>query len=141
MIHAANASSLTGTSAGGAGTATLKDHGPLVKTILTQELQLYYTKITEAVLSETEDLRNAGIESIAQDPGIQGLLPYLVEFISDTVLHLFFLLLQMLTITLHIGHKEYQELACHVDHDAAHSVHPLQSRSLCRALCRIFFIL
>jgi transcription initiation factor TFIID subunit 6 len=85
MLHAANAasaSSLTGTGAA----ATLKDHGPLVKTILTQELQLYYTKITEAVLSETEDLRNAGIESIAQDPGIQGLLPYLVEFISDTVL-------------------------------------------------------
>lgn len=83
MVHAANASSasaLAGTAA-----ATLKDHGPLVKTILTQELQLYYTKITEAVLSEAEDLRNAGIESIAQDPGIQGLLPYLVEFISDTV--------------------------------------------------------
>ena len=63
----------------------VKENGPLVKTILTQELQLYYTKITESLLSEEEEVRKSAIESIAQDPGIQGLLPYLVEFLSITV--------------------------------------------------------
>ena len=58
---------------------------PLVKMVLTQELQLYFTKVTEALMSDEEELRKTGIQSIAQDPGIQGLLPYLVEFISETV--------------------------------------------------------
>ena len=57
----------------------------MVKTILTQELQLYYTKITQSLLSEDEELRKSAIESIAHDPGIQGLLPYLIEFLSDVV--------------------------------------------------------
>ncbi len=62
-----------------------KEPKTLVETVLTQELQLYYTKITESLLSDEVDVCQSAIDSIAQDPGIQGLLPYLVEFISETV--------------------------------------------------------
>ena len=64
---------------------TVKEQGALVKTVLTQELQLYYTKITESLSSVEEEIRKTAIDSIAQDPGIQGLLPYFVEFLSETV--------------------------------------------------------
>ena len=62
-----------------------KDGGPLIKTVLTRELALYYSKIIEALLSSDENVRKSGIDSVGQDPGIQGLLPYLVDFLSETV--------------------------------------------------------
>ncbi len=57
----------------------------MIKTVLTRELALYYSKIIEALLSNDENVKKSGIESIGQDPGIQGLLPYLVDFLSETV--------------------------------------------------------
>lgn len=58
---------------------------PLVKQVLTQELQLYFEKVTEAIQSEEPRLQALAIESLSGDPGIQALMPYFVVFISDQV--------------------------------------------------------
>jgi transcription initiation factor TFIID subunit 6 len=60
---------------------------PLVRHIITKELQLYYEKITEALLSSSEKLRETALESIREDQGIQQLLPYFIQFVMDQVLH------------------------------------------------------
>ncbi|KAJ3158730.1 hypothetical protein HDU86_002695 [Geranomyces michiganensis] len=57
----------------------------LIKSTLTKELQLYFEKVTEAVVSTSEELRALAVQSIAKDPGIQPLLPYIVQFISEQV--------------------------------------------------------
>ncbi|KAI8921023.1 hypothetical protein DFJ77DRAFT_523052, partial [Powellomyces hirtus] len=57
----------------------------LVKTVLTKELQMYYEKITEALTSSSEELRSLAVQSITKDPGIQPLLPYLIQFIAEQV--------------------------------------------------------
>ncbi|KAJ3134729.1 hypothetical protein HDU90_004759 [Geranomyces variabilis] len=57
----------------------------LIKSALTKELQLYFEKITEALVSTSEELRSLAVQSIAKDPGIQPLLPYLIQFISEQV--------------------------------------------------------
>ena len=58
---------------------------PLVKQVLTKELQLYYEKITESMKSPDSKLQQLAIESLMQDPGIQALMPYFVTFVSDTI--------------------------------------------------------
>lgn len=58
---------------------------PLVKHVLSKELQLYYEKITEALLSLDDDLRGAALESISEDNGLQQLLPYFIQFITDQI--------------------------------------------------------
>ncbi|KAI9098749.1 hypothetical protein DFS34DRAFT_618796 [Phlyctochytrium arcticum] len=57
----------------------------LVKNVLTRELQLYYEKVTEAVTSSSEELRKLAVESVAKDPGIQPLLPYLIQFVAEQI--------------------------------------------------------
>jgi transcription initiation factor TFIID subunit 6 len=57
-----------------------------VKQTITQELQLYYEKITNSILSTEVTLQQLATESISQDPGIQALMPYFVNFISETVI-------------------------------------------------------
>lgn len=70
---------------GGADSATVK---PLVKHILSKELQLYFEKVCEAVLSEhNESLRAAAFSSLRHDPGLHQLLPYFVQFVSEKVTH------------------------------------------------------
>jgi transcription initiation factor TFIID subunit 6 len=61
------------------------DIKPLVRHVLSKELQLYYEKIVEALLSNSAELRNAALESMREDNGIQQLLPYFVQFITDQV--------------------------------------------------------
>lgn len=57
---------------------------PMVRHILSKELQLYYEKIVDALLSpDDNELRETAIESIREDHGIQQLLPYLIQFITD----------------------------------------------------------
>lgn len=56
---------------------------PLVKHVLSKELQLYYEKIVEALMNANVNLRDAALESIRDDNGIQQLLPYFVQFITD----------------------------------------------------------
>jgi transcription initiation factor TFIID subunit 6 len=57
----------------------------LVKDVLSKELQLYYEKITEALLSGNEGIRDVALSSIASDPGLQALLPYFVKFSQEKV--------------------------------------------------------
>jgi transcription initiation factor TFIID subunit 6 len=55
-----------------------------VKQTITQELQLYYEKITECIVGD-EIQQQLAIESISTDPGIQPLMPYFTQFVNDTV--------------------------------------------------------
>lgn len=61
---------------------------PLVKHILSKELQLYFGKICSAVLDESNDeYRVAALASIRSDPGLHQLVPYFVQFVSEKVAH------------------------------------------------------
>jgi transcription initiation factor TFIID subunit 6 len=59
-----------------------------ISQVLTKELELYYDKITTCILAETK-YKQLALESIRNDPGIQSLLPYFVQFIYNTVLENF----------------------------------------------------
>ncbi|CAH0487472.1 unnamed protein product [Peronospora farinosa] len=63
------------------------DRKPRVKHVLTEEMQLYYTTVTEAVKSDDFELQRAAFTSLAQDPGIHQLLPYFSRFIYEEVKH------------------------------------------------------
>ncbi|KAF9582783.1 hypothetical protein BGW38_010763 [Lunasporangiospora selenospora] len=58
---------------------------PLVKHVLSKELQLYYERITSAVLSSDEVLRATAISSLQNDPGLHQLLPYFVQLVAEKV--------------------------------------------------------
>ena len=61
---------------------------PQVKHILSQELQLYFEKVTSALLDETNDeYRTAALASLRTDPGLHQLVPYFVQFIAEKVTH------------------------------------------------------
>jgi transcription initiation factor TFIID subunit 6 len=76
---------------------------PLVKHLLSKELQLYYERVCSAVTDETnEALRNAALASLRSDPGLHQLLPYFLQFVSEKVTHKLrdmFVLTQMMDIT------------------------------------------
>ena len=58
---------------------------PTVQEVLSQELQLYYENVTSAVLQGSPHLLSAALQSLRSDPGLQALLPYLTQFITDEV--------------------------------------------------------
>ncbi|KAG0214040.1 hypothetical protein BGX28_002906 [Mortierella sp. GBA30] len=58
---------------------------PLVKHVLSKELQMYYERLTTAVLSPDEVLRATGISSLQNDPGLHQLLPYFVQLVAEKV--------------------------------------------------------
>ncbi|KAF9427229.1 hypothetical protein BGZ94_005288 [Podila epigama] len=58
---------------------------PLVKHVLSKELQMYYERITSAVLSRDEVLRATAISSLQNDPGLHQLLPYFVQVVAGKV--------------------------------------------------------
>lgn len=61
---------------------------PLVKHILSKELQLYFEHVCASLLDETnEAARAAALASLAADPGLHQLLPYFVHFVADKVTH------------------------------------------------------
>ncbi|CAG7919288.1 unnamed protein product [Penicillium olsonii] len=61
---------------------------PLVKHVLSRELQLYFEKVCSAFLDETsEDYRTSGYSSLREDPGLHQLVPYFVQFIAEKVTH------------------------------------------------------
>jgi len=76
---------------------------PLVKHILSKELQLYFEKIGSALLDETnEEYRVAAQASLRSDPGLHQLVPYFVQFVSEKVTHhikSLFVLMQMMQLT------------------------------------------
>lgn len=55
--------------------------------VLSKELQLYFEKVTEGVFSQDQQLSAAALQSLSQDPGLQPLLPYFIQLISETVLN------------------------------------------------------
>ncbi|EEB09098.1 histone H4-like TAF Taf6 [Schizosaccharomyces japonicus yFS275] len=59
---------------------------PLVRHVLSKELQLYFERIANALLSDSNaELRNAALSSLRTDPGLHQLLPYFIIFLSDSV--------------------------------------------------------
>ncbi|KAF9883937.1 hypothetical protein FE257_002619 [Aspergillus nanangensis] len=61
---------------------------PLVKHVLSKELQLYFEKVCNAFLDESsEEYRTSGYSSLREDPGLHQLVPYFVQFISEKVTH------------------------------------------------------
>ena len=76
---------------------------PLVKHVLSKELQLYFERVCSALLDESNnDYRVAALASIASDPGLHQLVPYFVQFIAEKVTHSLksrFVLEQMLELT------------------------------------------
>ncbi|KNC77987.1 hypothetical protein SARC_09562, partial [Sphaeroforma arctica JP610] len=61
------------------------DAKPTVSHVLSKEQQLYYEKMTEAVIGVEERLRVVALESLRYDPGLQQLLPYFCQFITEKV--------------------------------------------------------
>lgn len=61
---------------------------PLVKHVVSKELQLYFERICTALADETnEDYRIAAFSSLQTDPGIHQLVPYFVQYVADKVTH------------------------------------------------------
>lgn len=58
---------------------------PLVKHVLSKELQMYFERITEAILSDNERLQSQAFESLRLDPGLHQLVPYFVQHIHKKV--------------------------------------------------------
>ena len=76
---------------------------PLVKHVLSKELQLYFEKICSALVDESNnEYRIAALASIRSDPGLHQLVPYFVQFIAEKVTHnlkYLFVLTQMMLLT------------------------------------------
>ncbi|TPX33354.1 hypothetical protein SmJEL517_g03787 [Synchytrium microbalum] len=66
------------------GTTTV-ENAPTIKQSLSRELQVYFEKVTEFLLGDDQKLRQVATTGIAEDPGLQALIPYFVEFIEETV--------------------------------------------------------
>ncbi|PUU84313.1 hypothetical protein B9Z19DRAFT_1013826 [Tuber borchii] len=82
-------------------TVTIK---PLVKHVLSKELQLYFERISTSITDEStpDAVRNAALASLRKDPGLHQLLPYFVQFISEKTTHglrSLFTLTQMMSLT------------------------------------------
>ncbi|KAI9740539.1 MAG: hypothetical protein M1834_005120 [Cirrosporium novae-zelandiae] len=61
---------------------------PLVKHILSKELQLYFDQICGAILNEAnEEDRVSSLASLRNDPGLHQLVPYFVQFVAEKVTH------------------------------------------------------
>ncbi|RHY91987.1 hypothetical protein DYB35_001372 [Aphanomyces astaci] len=60
---------------------------PLVKHVLTDEMQLYFDKVTDAIKSDEYARQHAAYASLTKDPGLHQLLPYFSKFIYDEVKH------------------------------------------------------
>ncbi|KAK3047827.1 histone H4-like TAF Taf6, SAGA complex subunit [Extremus antarcticus] len=61
---------------------------PLVKHVLSKELQLYFERTCSAIFEESnEEYRIAALASLRTDPGLHQLVPYFVQFVADKVTH------------------------------------------------------
>lgn len=58
---------------------------PLVKHILSKELQAYYDTVIGDLMSPNPDRIKAALYSVATDSGLQQLLPYFVQFVAEMV--------------------------------------------------------
>jgi transcription initiation factor TFIID subunit 6 len=61
---------------------------PLVKHVISKELQLYFERICSAILDDTnQEYRLSAFASLRTDPGLHQLLPYFVHYVADKVTH------------------------------------------------------
>lgn len=65
---------------------------PLVKHVLSRELQLYFTRLTDALgtagaggSGATQEMRDAALGSVRSDPGLHQLVPYLIGWGGEQV--------------------------------------------------------
>ncbi|VVT55395.1 uncharacterized protein SAPINGB_P004575 [Magnusiomyces paraingens] len=64
---------------------------PLVKHVISKELQIYFDRVVEALLQEESEsdnpssLRNIALNSLRNDPGLHQLVPYLVQFVQEQI--------------------------------------------------------
>ncbi|KAH1488492.1 hypothetical protein LV164_003695 [Aspergillus fumigatus] len=98
---------------------------PLVKHVLSKELQLYFEKVCNAFLDESsEEYRTSGYASLREDPGLHQLVPYFVQFISEKVTHglkdIF-----VLTQVMHMAEALVQNKSLYVDPYIASLVPPI----------------
>lgn len=88
---------------------------PLVKHILSKELQEYFEKVTKALLDETNtEYRVAALASVGGDPGLHQLVPYFVQFVAEKVTHSIkniFVLTQMMELV----HSMLSNKALHIN--------------------------
>jgi len=88
---------------------------PLVKHVLSKELQLYFEKVCSAFLDETsEDYRTSGYSSLREDPGLHQLVPYFVQFIAEKVTHSLKNIF-VLTQVMHMAEALIQNKSLYVD--------------------------
>lgn len=60
----------------------------LVKQVLSREPQLYYIRLTTALLPPSDDVKcTAALASLRHDAGLQALLPYLVRWVAEGVVN------------------------------------------------------
>ncbi|KAI9336760.1 hypothetical protein BDR26DRAFT_1008741 [Obelidium mucronatum] len=59
----------------------------LVKSVLSKELQMYHDKITESIMTVNgpPQIQALAVNSLETDPGIQPLLPYFVQFMTQKI--------------------------------------------------------
>ncbi|CCH57949.1 hypothetical protein TBLA_0A01500 [Henningerozyma blattae CBS 6284] len=65
---------------------------PLVRHVLSRELQLYFDKVVEALTSsssspDSSHLRSAALTSLRTDSGLHQLVPYFIQFIAEQITH------------------------------------------------------
>lgn len=73
--------------------STDADVKPLVKHVISKELQLYFDRVVEALLtvpsedadSTSSSLRNIALNSLRNDPGLHQLVPYIVQFVQEQI--------------------------------------------------------
>ena len=91
---------------------------PLVKHILSKELQLYFDKVTSSILDPGQpEYRAAGLASLREDPGLHQLVPYFVQFVAEKVTHNLrdlFTLTQMMHLVEALSRNEKLNLAPYV---------------------------
>lgn len=58
---------------------------PCVKHVLSKEMQLFYDTIISCVTSAKEEDRNCAFESLRSDAGLQQLLPYLLQYATESI--------------------------------------------------------
>ena len=61
------------------------DVRPLVKHVLSRELQLYFDRLTASATNGDESIRLAALASLRADTGLAGLVPYLVQWVGERV--------------------------------------------------------
>lgn len=96
---------------------------PLVKHILSKELQQYFERVCNAFLDESSDeYRISAFSSLREDPGLHQLVPYFVQFIAEKVTHSLKDIF-VLTQVMHMAEALIQNKSLYVDpYVGGHSV-------------------